>query len=127
MRYPVLAVVAVATGCLGILDAELTVPPNAERNDPPGLYAAWYAQTEACTGVTGDFNRVRWFKVPGERWWDPLFQQYVVGTWRRPHDIYIVEAHASNVDVVKHEAVHDLLQGGAPDDPRFGQCSGIVH
>lgn len=126
MRYVVLAVALASTGC-GILDVEFPVPLNAERNDPPGLYAAWYAQTEACTGVTGDFGRVRWFKVAGERWWDPRFQQYVIGTWRKPHDIYIAEAHVSNVDVVRHEVVHDLLQGGASDDPRFARCSGIAH
>jgi hypothetical protein len=127
MRYLALAFALGTTACGSIVDTELTVPPNAERNDPPGVYASWYAQTETCTGVSGDFSRVRWFSVPGERWWDPRFQQYVIGTWRHPHDIYIAQSHAANVDVVKHEAVHDLLQGGASDDPRFGLCSGIVH
>jgi hypothetical protein len=127
MRYLALLIALAATGCGSILDPEDLLPPNASLGDPPGVYETWYAETEACTGVTGDFGQVRWFSVPGARWWDPIWQQYAIGTWRSPHDIYISESHAANIDVVKHEAVHDLLQGGDADDPRFGTCSGIVH
>lgn len=127
MRYLALFIALAATACVSIVDTELTTPPDAMRGDPPAVYATWYAQTETCTGVTGDFGRVRWFTVPGERWWDPVWSQYVIGTFRLPHDIYVAESHIANIDVVKHEAIHDLLQGGAADDPRFGQCSGIVH
>ena len=127
MRYLVLAVALAATGCESIIDPELLLPPNPVPTTPSVDYATWYTQAEACTGVTGDFDRVRWFSVPGERWWDPLWEQYAIGTWRSPHDIYIAEAHLDNEDVVKHEIVHDLLQGGHTHDPRFKQCSGIEH
>jgi hypothetical protein len=127
MRYLVLAVALAATGCESIIDPELLLPPNPVPTTPSVDYATWYTQAEACTGVTGDFDRVRWFSVPGERWWDPLWEQYAIGTWRSPHDIYIAEAHLDNEDVVKHEIVHDLLQGGHTNDVRFKRCSGIEH
>jgi hypothetical protein len=128
MRRLPLILAAAATGCYSIVGTEFTVPPDAVRNsDPPALYRTWYEQTEECVGVDGDFRSVRWFTVPGERWWDPVFEQYAIGTWRPQHDIYIAHLHLGNPSVVKHEIVHDLLHGGASDDRRFVECSGIGH
>jgi len=121
------ALLTAATACTGLLDTEPPLPPDAALTSPLEEYAAWYAQVEECAGVGGDFGAVRWFEVPAERWWDPYWEQYAIGTWRAPHDIYISFAHLSNESVVKHEMVHDLLQGGAAEDPRFEECSGIAH
>lgn len=123
----VLAALLAASGCDPIVGLEDTLPPNAVRMEPGPDYAVWYAQTEVCAGVSGDFEAVRWFEVPGERWWDPLRQQFAIATWRRPHDIYITTAHLGDELVVKHEVVHDLLRGGDQDDVRFEQCSQITH
>lgn len=127
MRYLALLLALTAVACESIIDPELTLPPEAVPTAPLSDYPTWYAEAEACTEVTGDFTRVRWFSVPGERWWDPTWQQYAIGTWRAPHDIYIAESHLDDEFVVKHEIVHDLLQGGATHDPRFERCSRISH
>lgn len=121
------ALLLALAGCEPILGTEYTLPPDAVPTDPAAVYATWYAETEACTGETGDYPRVRWFEVPGERWFDALRNQYAVATWRAPHDIYITTAHLRDPDVVKHEIIHDLLHGGASDDPRFLECSNITH
>lgn len=120
---PLLAGVA----CYSILGPELTLPPDAVETEPPAEYALWYAEVEACLDLEGDFERVRWFEVPYNRWWDPVWEQYAIGTWRAPHDIYIAQGHLDDESVVKHEMVHDVLQGGETGDPRFYRCSGVEH
>jgi len=127
MRPTLFLAFLAAAGCGSIIGPEYTRPPDAVRMDPPQSYATWYAEAEACARVDGNFEAVRWFEVPGERWWDPLRQQYAIATWRRPHDIYITTANLDEENVVKHEVIHDLLQGGATYDVRFRDCSRIVH
>jgi len=122
---PLLSLALMACG--SILGPEYELPPNAVVTEPLQSYATWYAETEACTDRTGDYESVHWFEVPGERWWDALREQYAIATWRAPHDIYITTAHLDDEDVVKHEIVHDLLHGGAADDPLFNKCSHITH
>jgi len=127
-RLPsIVAVVLAASACYSIFEPELTLPPDAAETDPLADYEQWYAEVEECTGVEGDFDRVRWFEVPHDRWWDPVWEQYAIGTWRSPHDIYVAEPHLGNEEVVKHEMVHDILGGGLTYDPRFKDCSGIAH
>lgn len=127
LRSSVLLVALALAACDSIIDAELTLPPDAFQDEPLEVYQTWYAQAELCTGETGDFRRVHWFTVPYDRWWDPVWEQYAIGTWRAPHDIYLSVAHLDNEDLVKHEMVHDLLNGGHTYDPRFLECSGIAH
>jgi len=127
MRSALFLTLLAIAGCDPIIGPEYTLPPDAVPMEPGESYALWYAQAEACAGVDGDFDAVRWFEVPGERWWDPLRQQYAIATWRRPHDIYITTANLDDEYVVKHEVIHDLLRGGATYDPRFGDCSRITH
>src|SRR4051812_27935612 len=32
---------------------------------PPAVYRQWWAKTEACSGLQGDFDRIEWSVVPG--------------------------------------------------------------
>lgn len=127
LRPLLLGIALSAAACYSIIEPESTLPPDAARTDPPADYALWYSEAEQCTGVTGSFAGVRWFAVPHDRWWDPVWQQFAIGTWRPPHDIYLARPQLDNEELIKHEIVHDLLQGGAVDDPRFERCSGIGH
>lgn len=127
MKRAALLLFLALPGCDPIIGPEFTRPPDASLAEPLAIYETWFSQTEACTGVTGDYESVRWFEVPGERWWDPLRQQYAVATWRPPHDIYITSAHFDDEYVVKHEVVHELLRGGENYDVRFRDCSHITH
>jgi len=126
-RLLALASAATLAACYSIIEPDINLPPDAQLVPPLPDYAQWYAEVEACTGVTGDFASVRWFAVPHEQWWDPIWEQYTTGTWREPHDIYIADGRRETQSLVRHEMVHDVLQGGLTYDPRFERCSGLGH
>jgi hypothetical protein len=127
MKRAALLLCLALPACDPIIGPEYTRPPDATPVEPLPIYETWFSETEACTGETGDFTSVRWFEVPGDRWWDAVRQQYAIGTWRPAHDIFITTAHLGDEHVVKHEIIHELLRGGATDDPRFENCSHITH
>ncbi len=101
-------------------------PVGTHPFDPPIGYRAAWQQVEDCSGLQGDFARVRWFLVP-----QPYFRCSQEGTgncfglWQRPHDIYLSEPAASDSAsyfTVRHEILHDLLQGGLDHPPVFSTC-----
>jgi len=89
-------------------------------------YRAWWNEISVCSGLEGDVDVVRFFRVTA-----PL---YLAGTefpcgdglrcnglWEAPHDISIAPAYLSNRQLVQHEMLHDLL--GAPGHPPvFEEC-----
>lgn len=92
-------------------------PTGAYRIESPGEYRAAWLGVEECSGLRGDFDRVRWYAVPGPSF--PCPQGNCSGRWLRPHDIYITESHVHNgysgYFVARHEMLHDLI--GAPGHP----------
>lgn len=127
MKRAALLLCLALPACGAIIGPDYTLPPDATWTQPLAIYESWFSETEACTGVTGNYGAVRWFEVPGERWWDPIREQYAIATWRAPHNIYITTAHIDDENVVKHEIVHELLRGGDKYDVRFQDCSHITH
>ncbi|MDX1566322.1 MAG: hypothetical protein R3223_00885 [Longimicrobiales bacterium] len=101
-------------------------PPEAALVQPHPDYTIWWDEVETCVGVSGDFDRIRWFTVEGEAFNTPD-HGWAGGRWVPPHDIYLAETHYTSEDVVKHEMVHELLRPGDSEDPRFEECSGIGH
>jgi hypothetical protein len=85
---------------------------------PPDFYRAWFAKTEACSGITGDFDRIKWFEVPGNEFDCPSGQ--CVGRWNTDHSIFISQAWTDNEMVVRHEMLHDLIGHPGHPDPPFG-------
>lgn len=73
---------------------------------PPDAYAEHYAEAEACSGLTGDFERVKWF-------WTMTFpgQAGTVGQWNPRREITILWRFRFDRRVIVHEALHDLLGG----------------
>lgn len=57
MRYAACILLA---GCTSILGGPTAWYNWREPMDPPP--AAWYADVEACWGVTGDFDAIRWYR-----------------------------------------------------------------
>jgi hypothetical protein len=94
-------------------------PSDARPIDPPAGFVTWWQKTEDCSGRTGDFQRVRWFVVPGDMFECPGGE--CVGHWQDPHHIYISEAWIDNELVVRHEMLHDLLGRPGHPNPPFGQ------
>lgn len=83
--------------------------------------ASWrdeWALLEACSGVRGDFDRVRWYRSP-----DGALGRQVLGRWEPPHSIYLVSWVVDNGigHTRKHEMLHDLLQTGF-HPPAFEHC-----
>ncbi|MGH7628141.1 MAG: hypothetical protein ACREOF_01895 [Gemmatimonadales bacterium] len=81
-------------------------------------YRAWFARTEACSGRTGNFDRIVWHVVDGDGFECPSGR--CVGRWNDNHHIYIASAYLENELVVRHEMLHDLLGRPGHPDPPFG-------
>lgn len=89
-------------------------------------YRAWWDEISACSGLEGDVDAVRFYRV--------TFPLYLAetqfpcgdglrcnGLWEAPHDISIAPAYLWNRQLVEHEMLHDLL--GAPGHPpAFEEC-----
>lgn len=97
-----------------------------ERVSVSTEYRTWWNEISACSGLEGDVDAVRFFRVTA-----PLYlaeTQFPCGEglrcnglWEAPHDISIAPAYLSNRQLVEHEMLHDLL--GAPGHPPvFEEC-----
>ena len=98
--------------------ADAAAPEVYERFDPPAEYRAWFTSTEACSGLSGEFDRLRFYRVPGAEF--PCPSGTCVARWTDDHHIYVAENYLTDEMVVRHEMLHDLIgQPGHPDPP-FG-------
>src|SRR2546425_8907278 len=68
---------------LGCLDA--FAPAGAVPFTPPAVYRAWWTEIESCAGLSGDFDRVEWYEVPGSSYSCPAYEGQCDGWWRSPH------------------------------------------
>jgi hypothetical protein len=89
-----------------------------QQFDPPAEYRAWFQSTESCSGLGGDFDRLRFFRVPGGEFACP--SGMCVARWTDEHHIYVAEAFVHNEMVIRHEMLHDLIGHAGHPDPPFG-------
>jgi hypothetical protein len=87
--------------------------------EPPPVYREWWAKTQACSGLSGDFDRIEWLVVPGRSFECKSGQ--CVGHWHPSHQVYLAEEWLDNEMVVRHEMLHDLTNGGGHPSPPFGE------
>jgi hypothetical protein len=92
---------------------------GSEPVDPPAVYREWWDKTEACSGRSGDFDRVEWLVVPGYSF--KCASGQCAGHWQQGHQIYIAQEWMMNEMVVRHEILHDLLNAGGHPNPPFGE------
>jgi hypothetical protein len=120
MRYAVLTIALLVTGgCDSILGAKVPFPPAAERAEPLPSYRDWFREVEQDAGLTGDFDRIRWYRVPGDRWSNGDHAG-IRGMWvKRGNRIYIAQVYWGDSRVVKHEVLHYLLGDTSHDHPLF--------
>jgi len=138
----VLPLVAIAAARLAVTAAGVAVvgcevptspPPGAVALERPGVFAVWWQEVEACSGVTGDLSRVAWYQVPCEARengfpCDVTPDGLCAGEWIAPHTIalggpnrFFPGGYEDDEWTVKHEMLHDLL--GTPDHPvQFQNC-----
>ena len=83
------------------------IPPG-EGWTPPAHYRAIWDSAQACTGKRGNFDRIVWYRMPGNNF--PYKDGSAIASWTRPHAITIAVEWQTTDWVVKHEMIHDLLQ-----------------
>lgn len=128
-RLAVAAVILIpASGCDRLLTQPDPLPAvrGAVPMTPPSSYAKWYAETEACSGLTGRFDRLRWWTAPGRSFQLETGPQ-ADGLWDASGNIVIASALIHDQHLVRHEMLHDLI--GEPGHPAHyfrDRCKGLV-
>jgi hypothetical protein len=102
------------------------LPDNATQFSPPAVYTRWWAMTEACSGHSGDFEAIRWYRVPGAA--IHLNGVLVGGYWdSRGNRIVLPEQQVENASAVRHEMLHAIIRKrGHPRDAFLEACASIV-
>ena len=111
VRLPLLALVALLGSC-GF------DPAGSQPLDPPAVYRTWWERTEACSGLSGNFDRIDWMIVPGGSFSCPSGQ--CVGRWEPGSKIYLAEEWQMHEMVVRHEMLHALMRRSGHPNPPFG-------
>ncbi|MBT8335217.1 MAG: hypothetical protein KJO11_01345 [Gemmatimonadetes bacterium] len=81
--------------------------------EPPALYRSYWTAVEACSGLTGVFEEIRWFVV--HEFGDG---SGILGQWNERREITVRSDVWLDGDVVRHEILHDLLRGDRDHDRR---------
>ncbi len=87
--------------------------------EPPAIYREWWAKTQACSGLTGDFDRIRWSIIEGPSF--PCSSGQCAGHWRTDHHIFLAGDWAMDEMVVRHEMLHDMIGRPGHPTPPFGR------
>lgn len=110
--------------------APLAPPALADASplSPPAWYASAYAHMEACSGLHGDFARVRWYHVSGSRVRAPDAGGYAAAvTYPSLHTIILADFYAADTIVIRHEVMHDLADVTSHPVEWFdGRCGDLM-
>ena len=124
IRLACCLVVATALGC---------TEPNALATGavtltPPEQFKMWWALTESCSGLTGRFEDVTWYVVPGAASFDAGGVLAVGAYDPTARRITLASLSVTDPHVVRHEMLHALLgkTGGHPAQYFQTRCGGIV-
>jgi hypothetical protein len=106
-----------------------------EEVSPPQSFKLWWNDISECSGLFGDFEIIKWFRVKNE--YMPCNNDNGIcnGGWKTPHEIYLSNGIFFRLNfekssreqreaeiVVKHEMLHDLLDGGRNHPAVFDSC-----
>lgn len=138
-RAVLYSTIAFASGCSFLTrHSPSFVEPNlllrAEQIRPYKAFRRWWREIEDCSGLTGDFDKVRWFHMPSYLIPCESKTGLCDGLWVGPHDIYLPDDVIMRLDfqrglqgynyaeiIVKHEMLHYLV--GFPGHPDvFRRC-----
>ena len=122
-----LAGIATSVGCA---DTTAPLPAGARPFTPEAVYREWWSQIVSCSGLTGNFQDVSWYVVPGE---DPFtapgVAQPVIGYWTRDGNrIVLLEWVPNRSALVRHEMLHALLRRADHPSAYFvEQCGAMIN
>jgi hypothetical protein len=104
------------------------LPAGAEHFVPPAVYQQWWQLTEECSGSSGSFAGVSWYRVPGVDAIPLGDGTSVNGRWDASGNRIILAGDSEFAgDLVRHEMLHALLQsGGHPRNAFIARCGGVV-
>ena len=108
-----------AVGLLAIMGGCGFDPQGDVPMEPPPVYREWWAKTEACSGRTGNFDRLSWSVIEGHSF--PCSSGECAGHWRSDHHIYLAGDWVMDEMVVRHEMLHDLIGRPGHPAPPFGE------
>lgn len=84
-----------------------------------------WTELEACSGLRGDFDSVRWAVAPnGIR----VKGKWKYGIWLPENVIVLAPNAVDNYITIKHEEVHALLRGGGNHPAKYfsGLCGDLM-
>lgn len=107
-RITLLTLALLLAGCSDLLGPD--IPDHTVPMTPPSVYATWWAEVEAEAGLDRPAREVSWYLVRGG-----LFRSRdgtpTSGRWIPDGRIYLAEGWELFEPNVKHEMLHELLQG----------------
>jgi hypothetical protein len=123
MRLTIVAGLALLT-CGGYAPTPVGVPriPTAVWMTPPPRFESEFREAEKCSGLTGKYDGIVWYVVPGANFRDPVEpDEWLLGLWVKPDTIYI-SAQWERSWVPRHEMLHYLRGDGAHPKDVFGEA-----
>lgn len=107
---------------------EPVLPITAEQFTAPKVYQLWWNLTEQCSGLSGDFSSVTWFRVPNADEIPLGDGSPVNGRWDAAENRIVLGGDEQwDGDLVRHEMLHALLKSGTHPRASFvGKCGGTV-
>ncbi|MHB0949732.1 MAG: hypothetical protein ACYC3Q_10030 [Gemmatimonadaceae bacterium] len=117
---------------IGLAACELptAVPRGARPFEPPAVYRQWWALTERCSGLRGDFDAVQWYEIPETSFGTTSEGERVDALWTGAGNRIVLTAAPDGRregDLVRHEMLHALMRaGGHSRDLFVARCGGVV-
>jgi hypothetical protein len=107
---------------------EPVLPVAAEEFTAPTVYQLWWHLTEQCSGLTGDFSAITWYRVPNADEIPLGDGSPVNGRWDAAENRIVLGGDEQwDGDLVRHEMLHALLKSGTHPRASFvGKCGGTV-
>jgi hypothetical protein len=115
----------ITLGCSPASLGPNSLPDGAVSLAAPTEYRSWWASTESCSGISGDFDQIAWYTVPGVSTMGTDIGEKV-GIWAYQDGqstITIAGEYVQHELVVRHEMLHELLgREGHPDEYFVARC-----
>ena len=114
----IFATAVVSVGCEGYT---LSVT-NKEPFQPLPIYTEWWAANESCSSRTADLTRIEWYTATSIVGDDIVAR----GVWTPPHQIILVRGYEEDEVTVRHEMMHDLLDGDPEHTSSLWASCGLI-
>jgi hypothetical protein len=117
------------SACQSATSPAAQLPTGALAFSAPAAYRTWWSLVESCSGLTGDFNAVQWYQVPGTTTFVVPGSGPANGVWYSNGNIVVLAGDsAQSGQTVRHEMLHSLIGpvSGHPAQYFYTKCGGVV-